>query len=133
MHSMKTPLAGFRFSSADAIVLAVGGVGSWLLWDHEFPLWWIVPAAVVHFFLFCNVIRLRRSLELVWAAAFIVNVIFWLTRLSVIWLPPMLTQLPITLMLILSEILSPRYHGIFASRINARLPDYLAERMKSAN
>ena len=40
----------------------------------------LIPAlALGHFFLFCNVFRVRRSYELVWAGCFLVNAGAWIT------------------------------------------------------
>lgn len=93
------------------------------------PFAWILICVVGHFFFFCNVFRVRRSYELIWAVAFLVNVAFWMVwQLSLEWLPPLLTQLPITMLVIGMEIRSPQYHGIFAERWNPRLGEYLAYR-----
>ncbi|MDB6139929.1 MAG: hypothetical protein JWO94_3001 [Verrucomicrobiaceae bacterium] len=119
---------GFRFFATDALVLAAGTAGSWALWRQEFPLWWMVPCVVGHFFLFCNVFRVRRSYELVWAAAFLVNMGWWLSQGSLGWNPALLAQFPVTLIVLLAELRSPRYHGIFARRINPKLDAYLASK-----
>lgn len=97
------------------------------------PFGWILICVVGHFFLFCNVFRVRRSYELGWAAVFLVNVACWMMlRLSLDWLPPLLTQLPVTLAVILAEIRSSQYHGIFAEKWNPRLDEYLAGRTLTA-
>lgn len=97
---MKTPFAGFRFSIADAVILIAGGAGSWALHRAGVPLWWVVPMTVGHFFLFCNVFRVRHLYELWWAVIFMGNVMFWFFHLDFGWLPSALTQLPVTMALI---------------------------------
>ena len=66
--------SGFRLSWLDAVILIAGTVLSWWLQSQSFPLWWIVPAALWHFFLFCNVFLVWRRMELLWAIAFVFNV-----------------------------------------------------------
>lgn len=123
-------LVGFRFSVVDAVVLIAGAALAWWLYRSRMPLWWVVPMVVGHFFLFCNVFRVRRNYELLWAGLFAGNTVFWLLRLSTAWLPPLLVQAPVTLLVIFAEMLSPRYHGIFAARINRRLGEYIQSRTR---
>lgn len=122
-------LHGFRLSFVDALVLVTGACLSGWLAKIEFPLWWIVPAALGHFFLFCNVFLVWRRWELLWTAAFILNVATHLALGSLEWLLPLLFQLPITILVIIGQIRSPWYHGIFAEHLNPRLKEYLAGRM----
>jgi hypothetical protein len=131
MNSSHSQLFGFRFSLADAAILCGGAVTTLILLRMDHPMWWIVPMVVGHFFLFCNVFRMRRSLELLWAGAFVLDVCFWLTKMELAPLPPVLTQLPVTLAVILRELISPWYHGIFARHINVRLADYVASRLNT--
>jgi hypothetical protein len=92
-------------------------------------IWWIVAAVVGHFFLFCNVFRIRRSLELWWAAIFVINAGWWLFHDQTGWLPTMGYQAPVTLIVIIIEMCSPWYHGIGAQRINRRLDEYLNDKL----
>lgn len=125
-HSIQLRRTGLRFSILDALMLMAGAGLSWWLAEIEFPLWWIVPAALGHFFLFCNVFLVWRRWELLWAAAFILNVATHLALGSLDWLSPLLFQLPITILVIICQIRSPWYHGIFAEHLNPRLKKYLA-------
>lgn len=120
---------GFRISFGDAVILAAGFAGTLWLRSMDFPLWWIVPMALGHFFLFCNVFLVWRKLELIWAAAFIVNVAIHVAFDDFDGLSALLWQSPMTILVILWQIRSPWYHGIFASRLNPRLQDYLEGRM----
>ena len=38
-------------------------------------------------------------------------------------------QLIVTFALIMNELRSPHYHGVFARRINPRIDDYLADKL----
>lgn len=112
--------SGFRLSILDTLVLLIAAAGVWWLHHAGHELWWIVAAVVGHFFLFCNVFRVRRSLELCWAAAFLINVGWWMAQERMGWLPAMAWQAPISLAVISIEMLSPRYHGIGSGWINRR-------------
>ncbi|WP_395733030.1 hypothetical protein [Prosthecobacter sp.] len=116
---------GFRLSFVDALVLVTGAVLSGWLAKMDFPLWWIVPAAVGHFFLFCNVFLVWRRWELLWAAAFIFNVAGHFSLETYTATPVLLWQAPATILVIVFQMRSPWYHGIFARQINPRLADYL--------
>ncbi|HEY1048568.1 MAG TPA: hypothetical protein VGE39_02390 [Prosthecobacter sp.] len=117
--------AGFRFSVWDALILLAGACLTWWLRTQKIPLWWIVPMALGHFFLFCNVFLVWRRLELIWAALFVANVAAHVAIEELEWWPPVLWQLPVTLFVIAWQMRSPWYHGIFARQINPRLPEYL--------
>ena len=63
---------GFRLSSLDVFVLVGGTVGVTVLFT---VMWWyslVVGLVLAHFFLFCNVFRVSRPLELLWASVFVV-------------------------------------------------------------
>lgn len=123
---------GFRLSVIDTLVL-IGGtsVALWLR-NKAFPLWWIVPMALGHFFLFCNVFLVWRRLELAWAAVFVILVGAHLASGYTGWLSPLLMQTPATLIVLWLQLRSPWYHGIFARWINPRLDDFLAGRLTPA-
>ena len=116
---------GFRFSLTDAIVLVFGAAATWALWQQDLPIWWMIPCVVGHFFLFCNVFRVRRTYELIWAAMFLLNTGYWLNHDAMGWNPTLLWQLPVTLVAIIAELRSANYHGIGARRINPKLEAYL--------
>lgn len=62
-----------------------------------FPGWWLPAMVVGHFFLFCNVFKVPRRLELAWAGVFVLNTGLWLAAGRFDWRPVLLTQLPFTL------------------------------------
>ena len=131
MYKPKSPFVGFRLSWSDLIVLVSAALGSWALYRQGFPFWWIIACVVGHFFLFCNVFRIRRSYELFWAMCFLINVGSWMQQGSLEWWPCLPLQVPFTLAVILAEIRSPRYHGVFAQRLNAHLDVHLASHLSS--
>ena len=75
---------------------------------------------VLHFLLFCNVFRIDRKLELIWAGTLLVNALVWSLADNFGWRAILVTQLPLTILLIGIELRSPRYHGIAARWINRR-------------
>lgn len=81
--------------------------------------------AVGHFFLFCNVFRVRRRFEITWASTFIFNIGFWLSFSELGWASVIACQIPVTLCVLLLELRSPRYHGVFAKQINQQLQRHL--------
>jgi hypothetical protein len=85
---------------------------------------WIVAIIGGHFSLFCNVFRVMRRRELIWAT-FVANVALWLSLSRLDWPNVLACQLPISAGVIAWELRATRYHGIFANRLNARLPDYI--------
>jgi hypothetical protein len=87
---------GFRFSLTDAAVIGVGVAMTWLLRGRLGDLAMLPAVVLVHFFLFCNVFRVRRSYELIWAASFIVNLLAWQALGQFGWRGVLLTQAPIT-------------------------------------
>jgi hypothetical protein len=101
-----------------------GGIGWWLR-SVGFPLWWLFPVVVLHFFLFCNVFLVWRKWELLWAVGFVINVALHLRAEQLHWFSPCCFQLPLTLLVIFWQIRSPWYHGVFARQLNSRLDDFL--------
>jgi hypothetical protein len=119
---------GFRLSVVDAIVLVAAIPATWLLWPKIGTLAGVIPLVVVHFFLFCNVFRIHRTKELVWAGICVVNVFTWAAFTECWWPGILAVQLPVTAAVIIKEIRGPWYHGVWARRLNPRLDGYLAGR-----
>lgn len=104
---------GFRLSRFDACLLAGTGVFAWAVWGFDRDLALIALLAVGHFFLFCNVFRVRRAYEVSWAALFVVHLGGWLLAgKGVSWGWALGAQLPATAIAIGAEIASGNYHGI---------------------
>ena len=62
---------GFRLSWIDVVILLGGAVGMGVLVPMDFWIGVSVGFVVGHFFLFCNVLRMSRVPELVWAGVFV--------------------------------------------------------------
>lgn len=122
----KPRTCGFRFSAVDGVVLVLGALLGVAGWHYLGQVGLLAPFVVGHFFLFCNVFRVRRKLELVWSALFLLNVAAWIYADSsdVWWFGG--AQMLVTVAVIACEMTSAQYHGIFARRINRRIDDYLA-------
>ncbi|MBB3208224.1 hypothetical protein FHS27_004051 [Rhodopirellula rubra] len=119
---------GFRLSLVDAFVVLLAAVVTLATIDATGGFSWLLLFVVLHFFLFCNVFRVRRAPELVWAFTFLANCGVWIATGHVDLLGIVGSQCLITLGILINEMRSPNYHGIFARRINSRLDDYLAGR-----
>lgn len=112
---------GFRLSLTDALVLVAGAAGSIAAARAE---WWmglIVGFAVGHFFLFCNVFRVARHLELLWSALFVA-----LSACTIItgqpgWDVTIAATLVATLLVIVTQVRQPSYHGVAWQRFNPGL------------
>lgn len=116
---------GFRFSFSDAVAITAFLSSAGILWHFGNPLGWLLVMAAGHFFLFCNVFRIVRRRELIWAGLFLVNVTLWAWNDSLTWTGVLLCQLPVTIAVVVLDMRSAAYHGIFAKRLNPGLNDYL--------
>ncbi len=103
---------GFRFSLRDAAVIAIGTLATAWLWGQVGSLSLVPLGVLVHFFLFCNVFRVRRSFELIWASSFIVNAGVWQLVGDLSWQGLLGSQLVITVLVIGAELRSSSYHGV---------------------
>jgi hypothetical protein len=115
---------GWRFSILDGIVLVAGtiaaiGFGS--------AVWWIgfvIGFTIAHFFLFCNVIRMSRFLELVWSATFVAVCSSTIILEIPSWLLTAVCSLCVTLVVVVLEIRKASYHGVGWRIINPGLPKW---------
>ncbi len=97
-------------------MIAFVGVAAWVYWRYSREISLLFAITLFHFFLFCNVFRLRRKLELIWAACFVVNVAAWSLAGHLGWRYILASQLPVTLVVVVTEIRSNGYHGVFCRR-----------------
>jgi len=117
---------GFRFSTGDAVAIAVFGGAAVALAGAGSELGWLLTVASVHFFLFCNVFRIARPLELTWAGLFVLTTGLWAWNdAGLSWVKVLLCQLPLSGTVLWLGIRSPCYHGILADRLNPKLEAYL--------
>ena len=63
---------GFRLSKTDIVVLIIGSIATIIFYSIMPDFSFIVLFVVLHFFLFCNVVRISRIPELIWASSFII-------------------------------------------------------------
>jgi hypothetical protein len=112
---------GFRFSAFDALLLVSGALGSLLFWSRTWWLGLVIAFVVGHFFLFCNVFRISRRLELVWAVVFLLLALFTVVSDRPTWTTTVLLSLAITIVVVGIELRKPSYHGVGWSRINPNL------------
>lgn len=109
---------GFRLSTRDVVVLVVGALGA-------------VAAAVAHFFLFCNVVRVARRPELAWSVTFLACALAQ-QKLGLPW-PAAATIVAIaTTTVVGRELRKPSYHGVLWKRINPDLPIWWSHQRPSA-
>lgn len=119
---------GFRFSGLDGLVLVGGTVTAIVLATYVW--WWgfVVAFVLAHFFLFCNVVRMARPLELAWAAVFLVLAGGTVAIETPGWLLTVLVSLVVTVVVVGVEMRKPSYHGVGWQRINPALPAWWAAR-----
>ena len=113
---------GFRLSRLDGLILLAGaalsaGGGAFM----DAALGAAIAFVVGHFFLFCNIVRMRRARELVWTGAFIALAAGSELFGAPGWLATFGIMLLLTLTLVAFEMRSPAYHGVFWRRINPAL------------
>ena len=121
---------GFRFSKFDAVALflllfvcaVTVAVIPWLGIAMVF--------VVAHFFLFCNILRMSRPLELTWAGLFVVLAGFTILSGSPSWVVTLAVSFVATVVLAAVEMRKPSYHGVFWWRINPELPQWWEDRAR---
>lgn len=93
--------------------------------------WWgFLPAFVLaHFFLFCNVVRMARPLELVWAGVFVVLAGATIAFEIPSWLVTAMVSLLVTVVVVVVEIRKPSYHGVGWKFVNPGLPAWWEARV----
>jgi len=123
---MDTPTfsPGFYFSVTDVVVLVAGILGSLLLGSI---VWWygaIIGFVILHFFLFCNVFRISRSSELIWAAGFIVLAGSTIVTEMPGWIATGIGGIALSSLLVWRETRRSDYHGICWQVWNPDLPEW---------
>ena len=115
---------GFRLSVRDVVVIVIGAVAA--VWLASMEPWWgfIVAFVVAHFFLFCNVVRMARSLELAWAATFLALASSTLLTQSPAWPVTAAVSLAVTVVVVVLQMRKPSYHGLGWQRINPGLREW---------
>lgn len=131
MNSDTSFKPGSRLSLFDVVVLIAGMIGAFVVGTQ---VWWaglVIGFVVGHFFLFCNVFRIARKPELIWAAVFTV-----LTGSTVLtgmpgWIATFALSFFVAVVLIYLETKKPHYHGIGWQRINPGLREWWEKERES--
>lgn len=113
---------GFRLSALDVIILVVGVVTAFAL---VMVVWWggfVVGFVVAHFFLFCNVVRMARLLELAWAGVFVALAAATVALDAPGWPVTATVSLVATVAVVVVQMRKPSYHGLGWQWINPGLP-----------
>lgn len=111
-------------SGSDGGVLVVGLACT--IWAGRQTWWWglVIGFVMAHFFLFCNVFRISRILELIWAVVFVSLAGSTIVQQSPGWGPTIVISLVVSLTLIGLEISKPSYHGIGWRTLNPNLGEW---------
>jgi hypothetical protein len=115
---------GFRMSKLDMGFILLVLVSSPLLGQLSEQLALGALFALFHFFLFCNVLRAKRPLELLWTAVFVglwSSAYLWDVSS---WPLTYALALAVTVAVILAQVLLPSYHGAFWAVLNPQLPQW---------
>ena len=122
-------LCGARFSKLDAAALLVGLAATLALWPWGGAWCLVIPWVLGHFFLFCNLVRLRLALELVWAVLFLGGSAGWvLSGQTSLW-PVLVGALPVTALVVGVQLRARDYHGVACERLNPHLETWLQARL----
>ena len=115
---------GFRLSVLDVIILAVGVTAAIALATADW--WWgfVVGFVLGHFFLFCNVVRMARPLELAWAAVFVALAAATVALDAPGWPVTVSVSLLATVVVAVAQMRKPSYHGLGWQWINPGLPTW---------
>lgn len=123
---------GFRLSALDGLVLIAGGVASLAVARIDTRLAAGIAFVVAHFFLFCNVLRMSRPLELTWAGLFAALSVA-ATRGAIGWSVVWSASVGLTAVLAVVELRRPSYHGVGWRRVNPGLRTWWAARQTAAD
>jgi predicted membrane protein len=124
---------GFRLSKVDIGIIITSLVAAGILYKYSGLFSFIVLFVVAHFFLFCNVTRMSRIPELVWAGIFVLS-----TSSSLI---ACVSSLGITIgfsvfstiVLVALEVRKPSYHGMFWQKVNPNLEKWFESNSQASD
>ena len=120
---------GFRMSPIDGAVLVVGATAAGLSWSTSPSTGFVIAYVVGHFFLFCNVFRVARVPELVWAALFLALAVPTIALGQPGWPITISLLLAATVVIVCLEMRKPSYHGVGWKRLNPELPAWWNEQV----
>lgn len=122
---------GFRLSLFDVVVLIAWMIGAFVVGSQ---VWWaglVIAFVVGHFFLFCNVFRIARKPELIWAAVFTVLTGSTVLTQKPSWIVTFTMSFLVAVVLIYRETKKPHYHGIGWQRVNPGLREWWEKQRES--
>ncbi len=123
---------GFRISKIDfGVIFSALAIAS-ALYNRSVTFSFIVLFVVFHFFLFCNVVRMSRMPELIWASVFSILGILSLRAEILNWNLSIALSLMATLTLVTLEVKKPSYHGVLWQKINPGLPSWFKNKQASS-
>jgi len=115
---------GFRLSIVDVGVLLIG-IPTIVWLSRDVPVVaFVVAFALGHFFLFCNVFRISRPPELIWAGVFTGLASATISSGTPGWAITIALSLAVTVAVVLVEMRKPSYHGVGWKKINPGLIDW---------
>jgi hypothetical protein len=113
---------GFRLWSLDVVVLIFGAIAALAVATVSWSSAFVVGFVMAHFFLFCNVVRLARTLELAWAGVFVSLAATTIVLDVPGWVATAVYSLLVTVVVVDVEMRKPSYHGVGSRWINPGLP-----------
>ena len=118
---------GFRLSKLDVVVLVLGSVAAAIAASFVWWVGYVIALVIGHFFLFCNVFRISRPLELAWAAVFVGLAGATVASEWPGWLVTTIVTLAMTAIVITLDMRKASYHGVLWERINPGLREWWRE------
>ena len=115
---------GFRLSEMDVGIILLGVCISVLLARLDERLGMVTLFVLAHFFLFCNVLRMSRPLELIWAGLFMLLAGSTFYYAFPPWNTTLVAMLGVTLILALVQVRLPSYHGVLWQKLNPNLEQW---------
>jgi len=115
---------GFRVSAVDLVVLVVGAIATAALASIDASWGLVIGLPVAHFFLFCNVFRVSRAFELLWAGVFVLLAVPTIAWGVPGWWTTVVVSVCVMAAVVVAEMFKPSYHGVGWQRINPELRDW---------
>ncbi len=121
---------GFRLSVSDSLVVVIALGLAALGVRYSVTVACVILFVVGHFFLFCNVFRMSRKPELIWALTFVLVA----TTSQLLGVPSVLASalicVSMTIILVFMEARKPSYHGVFWQQFNPELRQWFTENIE---
>ena len=122
----------FRLSLLDIIIIIVGLSVTFALSN---VVWWygfLLGFVLGHFFLFCNVVRMTRPLELTWAVVFVILATATVALGILGWHVTVSVSLFTTVLVVAAQVRKPSHHGFGWQLINPELPNWWESRVSNS-